>query len=298
MTGLIKIGVMAIGMGALAHGLDLWSQKEKSQKKKIEPQPKLFVEPPKPQPKLSVEPPQPFAPTPDIIAIPTSDIIAIPKADATPIVWEKFLEATTDARRGVDPKDAQIIFLGDCHLAKWQPKWRGVLIDHYGSNNTIVLCECTQAGSKVKNIARSFISQKEVLSYGWDNVASSTFAIKYVIAPMNQLREKYKENAPSSKWSQDDLAIWKTLLVKFDLFADSIRTLELIKTAETFIRRGSKIPDQKIFVIAGSKHLLKDKGCILDSFKHLKATLLIPKAPLLTEAAEAEYSRQLVKEMA
>jgi hypothetical protein len=222
----------------------------------------------------------------------TTHPFVFPKEEDTEEVWQKFLKETTEGMQGVDPNDAQVIFLGDIHTEKWwQKDWRGEIIKRYGPG-AIVLCEGWEAckGIPLKCVS-TFTPKNKVCTYGWDDMPM--FADRSAIRSINSLMEKYKENKPSSKWSKDDLLAWERAVVDNGRNC-LLRTNSMIKTSRLFLR-GALKPGQKLFVIAGSDHLFVKGYNVLDYFKGIKAALILPKAVSLNSEEDSKcYAKRLI----
>lgn len=229
---------------------------------------------------------------PSLTVLLTTHPFAFPKEEDTEEVWQKFLKDTTEGMQGVDPKDAQVIFLGNIHTEKyWQNDWRGEIVKRYGPD-AIVLCEGWQAceGIPLKRVS-SFTPKNKVSAYGWDDMR--IFADNSAIRSIVSLNEKYKEIAPSSKWSKDDQVAWEKASIENNRNC-LLRTHSMIKTARVVLREYLK-PGQKLFVIAGSDHLFVKGYNVLDYFKGIKAALILPKTVSSnSNEDEMSYAKRLI----
>jgi hypothetical protein len=216
-----------------------------------------------------------------------------PKATGSQREWQNYLSNTTEKREGVaDLSKAKIICLGDVHTEGWQHKWRGSLIDRFGSDGDIVLCEGYTALQKIAQSSGRFESHKKLICYGWDNLDFALLQRDELMA-MNKLQTKYKENAPSSRWSRGDIETWQSLNKAAEAH-HLLRTNELVKTANVFAEH--LLPGQRIFIVSGSDHLLyKFTDPAYDSYefnivKSLKtyATALLLPTQFHTQAFDDE----------
>lgn len=215
-----------------------------------------------------------------------------PKEDELPGVWKKFLENTTEKMGGVDPQDAQIIFLGNIHVESWQKEWRGDVIAHYGGKDPIVLCEGVEALQPMSMKAiTSFTPKAKVLAYGWDD--GKLFKDKSLVKAWFALNDKNKD-IPLSQWSEADrLELEK--IAKDNSVHCMRRTHSLIKSARSILRQPGALKDgQKLIVVAGSDHLFDTTGYnVLNYFKGTKAALLGPKELNIAPEAFEEYRSKL-----
>jgi len=218
-----------------------------------------------------------------------------PKEEDTEAVWQKFLKESTEEIQGADPKEAQVIFLGNIHTEKWwQKDWRGEIIKHYGPD-AIVLCEGFPASKALplENVT-SFIPKSQVQVFGWDDMLC--FKDVSDMRTMNTLYEKYKESSPSANWSSDDIDSWREALFR-SYGKCQLRSNSMIKTSRVFLRNHLK-QGQKLIVIAGSDHhFQKERGYnVLDYFKGVKAAMILPK--VLSSDPEGDGMRHIKDKLA
>jgi hypothetical protein len=216
----------------------------------------------------------------------------IPKHEDTEAVWQSFIKDSTEKVDGVAADQAQLIFLGNIHSEKWwQKDWRGEIIKRYGPD-AIVLCEGFAACKPVTlNNVSSFTPKSNVSVFGWDDmqISKDHTAVQQVVA----LREKYKEYVPSSKWSPEDRNLW-TMAEELNSKNCMLRTHSLIKTARVFLR-GQIKQGQKLIVISGSDHLFCEGYNILNYFKGIKASLILPKLLSSGLNEDIEYAKKLAQ---
>lgn len=208
-----------------------------------------------------------------------SNLFSIPKVDDSEAVWQKYLQDSVELIEG-DPKAAQTIFLGDIHPEGWwQNAWRGSIIERYGSKKKdtldVVLCEGVAAHKPIDpKYVDTFSITKKINCYGWDDTDACK-STDEIFSQMGKLT-----HVPSSKWSKSDFLTFEKLHEKLDQ-QTAQRNRCLVKTVKAFLRVVLK-PGQKLFVIAGSNHLVTPKEeseagyHILNYFKS-NACVILPR---------------------
>jgi hypothetical protein len=225
-------------------------------------------------------------------SVPTNPF-PLPLADASKEVWQKFIKDSTERVDGVDPEAAQLICLGDIHTAKWQKAWREVVADHFGSTGDILLIEGWDAERSMPPLwAKIFLNTtKKFDVYGWDDMAIQK-ATNAPTKTMVDLVDKYNKS-PGSDWSKEDITAFNEASEQVEAHSKS-RTYTMIKTARSFLKKVK--PGQKIFLIAGSRHLFDTDGFnIVNAMSTVKITSLLPKRPVITDEEALAYSKKLLE---
>jgi hypothetical protein len=231
-----------------------------------------------------------------------------PKTDEIQEDWEKFLQDSCDVYTNCDLSDAQVIFLGDTHTDMAQEAIRQKLILHYAhsgqTGTNLIFLEGTDLDFPSRLKDKSFTVEV------WDDKEHFEHhgeLIEQFCGLLKNFNDKKKELIDLKNNKEIPLQEKKMLLIPLITEireinsgmeslkeegdkAKKLRDIDLIESIKCSLTN----PNQKIFVIAGTKHLRDENYDIASFFEETPHAILIPKDTHSGEIATETFMQNVL----